>query len=455
MKKVGLIGIKPSIQTIRAAACIVLLTLLITAAHMVISGGAPAGKAAVESYRLTRQDRELLKDMTARLFRFFSEHADPDTGLVEDRAHADGSPYGRTVPASMAATGFGLTAVSIAPDCGWLALDKAREQVRTTLRFLAEKAPNEHGWFYHFVDPGTGQRYGSSEVSSIDTALLVCGILTARARFSDDEEIVRLADKIYERIDFQWMLNGDPFLLSHGWNPGSGFIQHRWDTYSEDTVLYLLAIGSKEHPIPAESWYAWRRPSVTFEGYTYISGGSLFTHQYSHAWVDYRGLREARPPHTDYFENSIAATRAHRAFCMSLSGKFPGYSSNVWGITASDSVKGYIGWGGPPFDPSIDGTVVPAAAGGSLMFTPDICLPALRTMLTRFGKRIYGRYGFVDAFNPNTGWVDPDVIGISAGITLLSAVNLENGSVWRLFMQNPEINHAIVLAGLEKSPAKN
>jgi hypothetical protein len=152
----------------------------------------------------------------------------------------------------------------------------------------------------------------------------------------------------------------------------------------------------------------------------------------------------------DYFANSVTATRAHRQFCIDLSREFPGYSSNIWGITASDSIKGYVAWGGPPRDPAIDGTVVPSAAAGSLMFTPDICLPALREMRQKYGERVYGRYGFVDAFNPNNGWVDPDVIGISVGISLLSAENLRSQSVWRWFMRNAEVQRAIKLAGLAR-----
>jgi hypothetical protein len=406
----------------------------------------------IRPYPLTSQDKSLLENLTKRLFRFFDEHSDPATGLVDDRARSSGLRYQPPIPASIAATGFGLTALSIAPECGWLSHDKARERIRRSLRFLADRAPQVHGWFYHFMDPKTGERRYSSEVSSIDTALLLCGVLEARQRFSEDEEIRRLADRIYERVDFQWMLNGDPHLLSHGWKPESGFIQHRWDTYSEQTVLYLLAIGSRGRPISAKSWYRWKRPLVTYADFTYISGGPLFTHQYSHAWVDYRGRREKSFPHTDYFENSIAATRAHRAFCMSLSGEFPGFSSNVWGITASDSIRGYVDWGGPPRDPRIDGTVVPSAAGGALMFTPDICLPALRTMRAIYGEKIYGRFGFVDAFNPNNGWINPDVIGIDVGIILLSAENLINERVWRWFMRNPEIMHALKMVGLEKEP---
>jgi hypothetical protein len=152
----------------------------------------------------------------------------------------------------------------------------------------------------------------------------------------------------------------------------------------------------------------------------------------------------------NYFENSVTATRAHRLFCIKLAKEFPGYSETIWGITASDSAKGYVAWGGPPRDPAIDGTVVPCAAAGSLMFTPDISLPALRAMKEKYGERIYGRYGFTDAFNPNTGWVNPDVIGIDVGITLLSAENLRTANVWRWFMRNPEIPRAMKLVGLQR-----
>ena len=179
-------------------------------------------------------------------------------------------------------------------------------------------------------------------------------------------------------------------------------------------------------------------------------GVPLFMHQYAHAWIDYRNRRETRGDRIDYFQNSINATLAHRAFCLTLSSEFPGYEKNVWGITASDSARGYLAWGGPPRDPAIDGTIVPSAAGGSLMFTPEISVAALRGMREKYGERVYGIYAFVDAFNPNTGWVDSDVIGINVGIVLLSAENLRTGSVWRWFMKNREIPQAMEKIGLVK-----
>src|SRR5882762_4265521 len=402
----------------------------------------------------SRQDEQFLEDLQHRAFNYFWEQADPQTGLVPDRARIDGASLDenhRDV-ASIAATGFGLTALCIGSDRGWITRGEARERSRNTLRFFANRAFQQRGWFYHWLDAKTGERRWQSEVSSIDTALLLAGILTAREYYRYDPEIVRLATQIYERVDFRWMLNGHPLLLSHGWKPETGFLTPSWDTYSEDTILYLLAIGSPGHSILPASWYALWRDRYRYEGHSYFTtiGVPLFMHQYAHAWIDYRDRREQRGDHIDYFENSISATLAHRAFCMNLSYEFPGYGPNIWGITASDSAKGYLAWGGPPRDPAIDGTVVPSAAGGSLMFTPEVSVAALRTMHDKYGERIYGKYGFVDAFNPNTGWVDTDVIGINAGIILLSAENARTGNVWRWFMRNPEMPRAMQLVGLTR-----
>lgn len=405
------------------------------------------------------QDEAFLEDLQKRLFQYFWEQADPQTGLVPDRARINGSPLDTNHQnvGSIAATGFGLTALCIASERRWLDSASALERTRTTLRFFADRAYQQRGWFYHWIDTKTGERRWNSEVSSIDTALLLGGVLTVRQCFANDPEITRLATKIYNRVDFRWMLNGDPLLLSHGWKPETGFLRPRWDTYSEDTILYLLAIGSPNYPIPARSWYALWKDRYRYEGHAYFTtiGVPLFMHQYSHAWVDYRGRKESRGDRVDYFENSVKATLAHRAFCINLAHAFPAYGPEMWGITASDSAKGYLAWGGPPHDPAIDGTVVPAAAGGSLMFTPELSVRALRTMREKYGEKIYGRYGFVDAFNPNTGWVNPDVIGIDQGITLLSAENARTGNVWRWFMKNAEVPLAMQRVRLLKtrSPA--
>jgi hypothetical protein len=396
-------------------------------------------------------DDPLLEDLSKRSFLFFWEQADADTGIVRDRARTDGTPVPGTSRdvGSIASVGFGLTGLCIAAERGWVPREAAVDRARTTLRFFARRMENQRGWYYHFVNLRTGAREWASELSSIDTALLLAGVLTVRQCFAAESDIRSLAELIYRRVDFTWMLAGDPLLLSHGWKPETGFLESRWDHYCELMILYLLAIGSLTHPIPAASWRAWRRPTVAFDRHSFIGGPPpLFVHQFSHAWVDFRGWREREPPHTDWWENSVEATRAHKAFCLKLSGEFPGYTEHVWGITSSDSRRGYVAWGGPPRHEAIDGTVVPCAAAGSLMLAPDITLPAVREMRRRFGDRIYGRYGFADAFHPVDGWVNPDVIGIDLGITLLSAENLRSGRVWDLFMRNAEIPAAMDRVGM-------
>ena len=417
-----------------------------------------ADAAPQEAYHLSRIDNDLLDNISRRSFRYFWDNTDPRTGLVLDRARFDGKPG--DVPdhkniSSIAATGFGLTAYCIAAEHRWVSPILARNRIRTTLRFFAYHAQNEHGWFYHFLDATTGKRRWHSEVSSIDTALLLAGVLTAKQAFPDDPEIVRLANLIYDRVNFLWMLDGNRLFLSHGWKPETGFLPYRWDTYSESGILYVLAIGSPTYPISPDSWFGWKLPVVHSAGYTYIGGGPLFIQQYSQAWLNLRNrkytevpLEDQVVPRVNVFENAIVATRAQQALGIDLSGRYRGYSSNVWGITASDSPKGYVAWGGSPEDPRIDGTVVPSAAAGSAMFAPDICIPALRTMLLRYGRKVYGRYGFADAFNPVTGWVSRYVIGIDVGITLLSAENLRTGNVWRWFMSNSDVERALDMIGL-------
>ena len=392
-------------------------------------------------------DQQFLEDYEKRCFRYFWEQWNNRTGLFLDRARMDGTPASQV--SSSAATGFGLTALCIGAERGWVTRQAARERALTTLRYLWGHSFHDHGWFLHFVDARTGLRAMDSEISSVDTALLLAGVLTAAAYFSSDREIRQLAKQIFERVDFVWMLNGSPYLLSHGVTPGSGFLKPRWDAYSEASILYLLAIGAPHHSITAESWYSWVRPQVQYQGWKFISGGPLFTHQFSHAWVNFRHQRDNNG--TDYFENSQMATYAHRDFCINLGAKYSDYGPNMWGITVSDSASGYVNWGGPPDLGPIDGTLVPCAAAGSLMFTPDICLPVLRQMHEVYGEKIYGRYGFTDAFNPNWKdrklWVNQDVIGIDVGISLLSIENLMTGNVWRWFMMNQYVQSAMERSG--------
>ncbi|MEP7149642.1 MAG: beta-glucosidase BglX, partial [Acidobacteriota bacterium] len=409
----------------------------------------PPPAVPVPTAAISPEDDAFLDDLQKREFEYFWEHSNPKTGLTLDRTRTDGTPpppgESHHKVASIAATGFALSGYCIAADRGWVPAAQAKERTRNTLDFFANRQEHKNGWFYHFVDQETGERRWRSELSSIDTALLLGGVLTVKNCFKDDKQIVGLADKIYGRVDFRWMRNGDPYLLSHGWRPESGFIPNRWHDYSEQMILYILAIGSPTHPIPARSWYAWERTWQEYGQYKYLAAVSpLFIHQFSHAWVDFRNRREHLLPNVDYFENSVKATMAQRQFFIDvLSKEFPKYSANIWGLTASDSAKGYVAWGAPSRHPDTDGTVVPYAPAGSLMFTPDIALAALKEMKALYGEKIYGRYGFADAFNPHNGWVNPDVIGIDLGIAMLSTENLRSGKVWYWFMQNDEVRRAM------------
>ncbi len=385
-------------------------------------------------------DDALLDDIERAAFAFFWENADAATGLINDRSLAAGGDSRKL--SSIAATGFGLTALCIADSRAYAGAREITARVKTTLHFLWNRMPHQNGFFYHFVDKSSGAPAYHSEVSVIDTSILLCGILTCRAHFAD-AEIEHLATQIYQRVDWPWMLNGGD-TFAEDWTPESGFSSDRWDQYSEMMMMYLLAIGSPTHPIPPSAWKAWRRPKFTYNGLTYISGDpNLFTHQYSHAWFDFRGKSD---DFANYFQNSISATIAHRDFCLSLAGRFPQYSKDFWGITSSDSTHEYVAWGGPPENGPIDGTIVPCATGGSLPFLFADCIQVLRNIRSNY-PRAWQRYGFVDAFNPATGWYDKDVVGIDVGIAALMAENQRTGFVWRTFMKNPEPVVAMNLAG--------
>ncbi len=389
-----------------------------------------------------------LEDMIGQGCLFFWEQASPATGQVLDRANnsLSGALDSRTI-SSIASTGFGLTALCIADKYSYLpSVSHAQiaERVQTTLNWHLNDMPEENGFLYHFSDINTGVPETGSEVSSIDTAIFLCGVLTARAHFGgENAQIQSLATQLYERVNWPWMLNGGS-TFSMGWMPDSGFLAARYDTYCELMMLYLLAIGSPTYPVAPSYWDNFARPLISFESYQYISGNAdpLFTHQYSHAWFDFRNKSDA---YANYFTNSISATQAHKAFCSLAYPQW--YSADYWGITSSDFAGGYTAWGGPPSLGPIDGTVVPCALAGSLAFDAADCYGALNSLLASYGNPTWGRYGFVDAFHPAANWYDTDCIGIDQGISVLMAENLRSGLVWSTFMSNPEPVNAMQLVG--------
>jgi hypothetical protein len=398
---------------------------------------------AAETPTLSPADDQFLDEVEKASFLFFWEQGSANTGMVKDRCNVHTDNQGGA--ASIAATGFGLTALCIGEQRGFITKTDALQRVFATLRFLWKKLPNHRGFFYHFANPETGERMFDSEVSSVDTSILLCGLLTCREHFRHPA-VAQLVDLIFSRVDWSW-LSEDTSLLTHGWTPEVGFLPSRWDYYSELMMINLLGMGSSAHPLSQETWNAWKRVTFEYDGMRYIgSFAPLFVHQYSQAWFDFRGKRDK---YADYFQNSVTATEVHRRFCIELGKQFPDYSPELWGITASDSQRGYVAWGGPPAMGPIDGTIVPSAAGGSLPFLPADTILVLKTIRNRYPSA-WTKYGFVNAFNPLKNWYDPDVIGIDTGIILLMAENLRTRFVWDTFMKTPEAQRGMERAGFRK-----
>lgn len=428
-------------QILGASFCLPLAPVLTNLSAAAQAGAQPNSPAIMPT--LSPEDEQFLDELERANFQFFWEQGNSKTGMVKDRC--DVRKGRQELAASIAATGFGLTALCVAEHRGYISRGQALERVFATLRFLWRKLPNHRGFFYHFANADTGERMFDSEVSSVDTSILLCGVLTCGAHFRHSA-VTELVELIFNRVDWSW-LSEDTSLLTHGWTPEIGFLSSRWDYYSEMMMIYLLGMGSSAHPLNPEAWNAWKRLTFEFDGMRYIgSFAPLFVHQFSHAWFDFRGKRDK---YADYFLNSVTATEAHRRFCIELSKQFPDYSDDLWGINASDSQYGYVAWGGPPAMGPIDGTVVPSAAGGSLPLLPAQTLKVLKNIRSHF-PGAWSKYGFVNAFNPLKNWYDTDVIGIDTGITMLMAENLRTGFLWETFMKTPEAQRGMERAGFHK-----
>lgn len=424
-----------------------------------------------------------LADLKERTFRFFWDTTDPATGLAQDR-------WPTKSFSSIAAVGFALTAYGIGEKNGWI--DRAANRGRTlaTLRFF-DRAPQgpepegrtgHKGFFYHFLDFETGTRFGKTELSTIDTALLLGGILFAQSWFDRDHpeeaEIRRLADAIYGRVDWTWIRPRAPFV-SMGWHPETNFIPHDWDQYNESLLLYILAIGSPTHAIEASAWNRWTdnfdRSWGARWGQPHIQFAPLFGHQYSHVWVDFRGIRDVygRRRELDYFENSRRATYAQRDYAIRNEGRWRDYGPSVWGLTACDGPgdfkqvidgreREFFSYSARGPGDRDDGTLAPTAVGGSIPFAPEIAIPALKEIHRRYGAGIYGQYGFLDSFNPTltaapkllhgrivpgVGWVDGDYLGIDQGPIVAMLENHDTGLIWKTMRRSPHIRRGLERAG--------
>jgi hypothetical protein len=462
------------------------LALVACAAHSPTSDPPPPLSPATAAFLDTVQHRT---------FDYFWQTANPANGLVPDR-------YPTPSFSSIAAVGFGLTAYPIGVEHGWVTRDAARARVLATLRFLWSApegtAPNGmtgyNGLFYHFLDMRSGARFQTIELSTIDSALLLGGVLFCREYFdqSDASEVAirALADSIYRRADWRWIQPRAP-LVSMGWTPEDGFHTYDWKGYDEAMLVYILALGSPTHAIDSTSWPAWTATYKwgSYYGQQHVGFAPLFGHQYTHVWIDFRGIQDAymRAHGIDYFENSRRATRAQRAYAIDNPGHFAAYGDSVWGLSASDgpgdfSLKigprtttfmGYAARGADFTEVRDDGTIAPTAAGGSVPFAPEITIPALEAMRRRFGGALFSTYGFLDAFNPtvpstatppagrlvpNAGWVDVDYLGIDEGPIVAMIENYRSDLVWRYMRKSPYIITGLRRAGfsggwLDSAPA--
>jgi hypothetical protein len=428
-----------------------------------------------------------LDTLQERTFRYFWETANPRNGLVPDR-------WPTPSFSSVAAVGFALTAYPVGVERGWVGRGEAADRTLTTLRFFwtapqgpqASGVTGHRGFYYHFLDMETGHRFERVELSTIDTGLLMMGVLAAAEYFDGADaregEIRALADSLYRRVDWAWAATPRPPRISMGWHPESGFIPHDYRGYSEAMFLYVLALGSPTHPVEPAAWeaftstYAWG----SFHGEPHVGFAPLFGHQYSHAWIDFRGIRDAymRGRGIDYFENSRRATLSQRAYAIANPMGWRDYGADVWGLTAADgpvdttmTVGGrertfwsYRARGAAHTQVEDDGTLAPTAAGGSVPFAPEVAVPALWAMRRRYGDHLFQRYGFLDSFNPTltepmrtqhgrivpgVGWFDGDYLGIDQGPIVLMLENHRTGLVWRLMRDSPHVTRGLCRAGFQ------
>jgi hypothetical protein len=417
--------------------------------------------------------KERLDALQRDAFEYFVHETNPANGLVADHSQPNAN-------SSIASTGFALTSYLVGVERGWMTRSDAIERTLAALRFFhtseqstASDATGYKGFYYHFLDMNTGKRTGTCELSTVDSTFLFAGMLAVAAYFDqeneEEHEIRTLADAIYRRADWRWACNGEA-TVTHGWTPENGFLPYRWEGYDEAVLLYILGLGSPTHPLPPESYTAWISTYkwMKIYGREFIFGGPLFIHQYSHIWIDFRGIQDAfvRERGIDYFENSRHATYIQQEYAIRNPKEFTGYGKNFWGLTASDGP----GWTkrkfkgkmrrffdytarGAPYGPD-DGTVAPWAVVASLPFAPEIVLPSIQNFQDVY-PQITGEYCLRCSFNlsfPNerdagTGWTSDYHYGINLGPVLLMCENYRSEFLWQLMRSCPYLKTGLLRAG--------
>jgi hypothetical protein len=421
-----------------------------------------------------KEESEVLDELQHDAFKYFLDKTNPKTGLVLDSTWKDS-------PSSIAAVGFGLAVLPVGVERNLISRDEAVEQTLITLRFFvnSHQGPEPdgtgyQGFYYHFLDPITGQRSWESELSTIDTTMLISGMLVAAQYFDQDlpgeREIRELADQLYRRVNWNWAQDGK-FTVSHGWYPESGFLEHHWKGYDEALLLYVLGLGSPDYPLSKQSYkaftstYRWEM----LYGYELLHAAPLFVHQQSHVLIDFRGIQDEpmRARGIDYFENSRRAVYIHQQHATQNPQGFEGYGEFAWGITASEgpvrgteplyvngrTYYGYLARGVPGPD---DGTLSPWTAITSLPFAPEISIPTIKHYAETF-PQLSGEYGLKCSLNltfpgetqATPGWFSEHYYGINEGPILLMIENYRSGLLWRLMKQCKPLVEGLRKAGFQ------
>ena len=436
------------------------------AAFFVLLGAACQTTADAPRRRAVAQPTSV-EDLERRTFRWFWDTANPHSYLVPDR-------WPTKSFSSIAAVGFGLTAYCIGAERGYVTREQARDRVLATLRSLlampegpqATGVTQYHGFYYHFLDMETGARYKDVELSTIDSTWLFAGALFCQSYFDRDdpsEQAIRdAAEQMYGRAEWDWA-QPRPNAITMGWTPEHGFHTYDWRGYNEGMMVIILALGSTTHPVDAGAWSEWTKTYKwdTFYGQEHLVFAPLFGHQYTHMFIDFRGIQDTymRAHGIDYFENSRRATLSQRAYANDNPGHWKDYGGDIWGLTACDgpgdrtiagrTYLGYAARGAAPGDIRDDGTIAPTAAASSIPFTPEVSIAAIEAMRKRYGTSLYREYGFADAFNPTfqNGWFDVDYLGIDQGPIIAMIENYRSGLLWEKMKKNPHVIRGLRRAG--------
>ena len=395
---------------------------------------------------LSPGDEEFLDMVQRQTFNYFLECTNRENGLVMDRAPNFEKSRFEYAPATIAGVGFGLCALGVGAERGWISKPEAETITLTTLKSFYSMLADTHGFFYHFVDMRTGERVWECEISSVDTALFLGGVIFAM-EYYENPVIKMLAERLYRRVNWQWMTNNQPFLCM-GYKPESGFLSHYWSHYAESTLMYVMALGSPTYPISPDSWEQMARPRGKYRDFELIFCPPLFTHQYSHIFIDFRDRNDG---FADYFHNSVQATLANRQFCIDSAGYFRTFNQDCWGLTASIGPDGYRAYGAAPGTAICDGTVAPTAAGASIIFTPEESLRVLKFIYGNYNHEMWGRFGFADSFNLDRNWFAGDAYAINQGPLFLMIENLRTGFIWKYVMKNRYIRDGMKAAGFVES----